>query len=526
MKSHKILALCCLAWGAGSFSTRSPAKIASSPAPPQCRPRPSFTTTSCRASNVWGSIIAADVERYGLTDPSKRRRIGGSSATALRASSSFAVPASSLEKDLSKDERTTVRVVRNAGPSVAFVTSLLLAPSPPNLGPSRNESSADIEPRNQRRGGGGGTGNKTSDALPNRGRPLGSGSGFVVDSSGYLCTNYHVVEAAYVIQQTEQRRQEMTAAFWGNVSSWVGRRSSGAPRSGGGAGCRTDRPGRPNAQVYVRIDSQTRYQPCRIVDVVPELDVAVLKIENRDGVVDSLQPLAFGSSGSLLVGQQLIAIGNPFGLDNTVTTGVVSALHREIQVGGSQLGMPRRTIIRNCIQTDCAINPGNSGGPLLNRQGSVIGMNTAIFTTSGSSAGIGFAVPSDLIQPAVRRIVRADRQRLRPTPYLGVQIVRCPAAPNSTSILASKNWIARVQRGSPAAEAEMRSLRIDGSTGRVEYGDAVVAIGGNSVPTFAELQAEIDRRKVGEQVQVTLEDQQGNRRVVYLTLTDATSQRA
>jgi S1-C subfamily serine protease len=523
MKPHKLLALCCLAWGAGSFSPRRPAKIASSPPPPQCSTHPSLTTTSCRASNVWGSIIAADVERYGLTDPSKRRRIGGSSATALCASSSFAVPASSLEKDLSKDERTTVRVVRNAGPSVAFVTSLLLAPSPPDLGPSRNESSAG----NQRRGGGGGTGNKTSDALPNRRRPLGSGSGFVVDSSGYLCTNYHVVEAAYVIQQAEQRRQEMTEAFWGNVSSWVERRSSGAPRSGGGgAGCRTDRPGRPNAQVYVRIDSQTRYQPCRIVDVVPELDVAVLKIENRDGEVDSLQPLAFGSSGSLLVGQQLIAIGNPFGLDNTVTTGVVSALNREIQVGGSQLGMPRRTIIRNCIQTDCAINPGNSGGPLLNRQGSVIGMNTAIVTTSGSSAGIGFAVPSDLIQPAVRRIVRADRQRLRPTPFLGVRIVKCPAAPNSTSILASKNWIARVDRGSPAAEAEMRSLRIDGATGRVEYGDAVVAIGGNSVHTFAELQAEIDRRKVGEQVQVTLEDRQGNRRVVYLTLTDATSKRA
>lgn len=438
--------------------------------------------------------------------------------TALFASSPFVVPASTLEQDLSNDERTTVRVVRDAGPSVAYVTSLLLAPPSPSIGPSRN-SSAEVESRNQWRGGRGGrTG--PGDALPNRGRPLGSGSGFVVDSAGYLCTNYHVVEAAYIIQQAEVRQRERTEAFWGNVSSLVGRSSSSS-----GAGCLTNnRSGRANAQVYVRIDSQTRYQPCRIVDVVPELDVAVLKIENNQGESsDSLTPLAFGTSGSLLVGQQLIAIGNPFGLDNTVTTGVVSALNREIQVGGSPLGMPRRTTIRNCIQTDCAINPGNSGGPLLNRRGDVIGMNTAIFTTSGSSAGIGFAVPSDLIQPAVRKIVRADQKRLRPTPYLGVQIVKCPATPNATSALASKNWIARVERGSPAAAAEMRGLRIDEATGRVEYGDAVVAIGGNSVPTFADLQAEIDRRKVGEQVQVTLEDRLGNRRVVYLTLTDASS---
>jgi S1-C subfamily serine protease len=461
--------------------------------------------------------LTADDTRPGLIDARKRTTIGYT--TALRAVSPFAVPASSLEQDLSKDERTTVRVVRDAGPSVAYVTSLLLAPS--LGGPSQtNRTGDDGSPRNQRREGGEG------DALPSRGRPLGSGSGFVVDSSGYLCTNYHVVEAAYVVQQTEMKQRERAAEFWGNVSSLFGSPTKCS------AGCRTNQSGRANAQVYVRIDSQTRYQPCRIVDVVPELDVAVLKIENDAGESrDSLKPLAFGTSGNLLVGQQLIAIGNPFGLDNTVTTGVVSALNREIQVGGSRLVvgmMPRRTTIRNCIQTDCAINPGNSGGPLLNRQGDVIGMNTAIYTTSGSSAGIGFAVPSDLIQPAVRRIVRADQQRLRPTAFLGVQIVKCLASSlpskdkNFTSTtMASKNWIARVERGSPAAAAEMRSLRIDDATGRVQYGDAIVAIGGNSVETFAELQAEIDRRKVGEQVQVTLEDRLGNRRVVYLSLADA-----
>jgi 2-alkenal reductase len=154
-------------------------------------------------------------------------------------------------------------------------------------------------------------------------------------------------------------------------------------------------------------------------------------------------------------------------------------------------------------------------------------MATAIFTTSGSNAGIGFAVPSDLIKPEARRIVRLDQQRLRPSAFLGVQIVKCrPAAgaddpKHRPARVARGNWVARVEPNSPAALAGVAGLEIDGSTGRVAYGDAIIAVGGNAVRDFAELQTEIDRRRVGEQVQVTLEDREGNRRVVYLTLTDA-----
>jgi S1-C subfamily serine protease len=356
----------------------------------------------------------------------------------------------------------------------------------------------------------------------------------VIDAAGYLCTNYHVIEAAYNLQQAERIQQQQTAELFSNLSSLSGARFD-VDR------CQSARRA-DTAQVYVRIDSQTRYRPCRIVDVVPELDVAVLKIDNEAsddrGTTGAFNALVFGSSGSLLVGQQLIAIGNPFGLDNTVTTGVVSALNREIQVGGGRLDprrfmirmMPSRMTIRNCIQTDCAINPGNSGGPLLNRQGQVIGMNTAIVTTSGSNAGIGFAVPADLIQPEVQRIVRSDQQRLRPSVFLGVQIVKCRSASGldktkSGVTLAQRPWVVKVEPNSPAANAGVAGLEVDESTGRVTYGDAIVAIGGNVVRDFAEIQAELDRRRVGEQIQLTLEDKEGNRRVVYLTLSDTNCRR-
>merc|ERR1712194_121774 len=117
--------------------------------------------------------------------------------------------------------------------------------------------------------------------------------------------------------------------------------------------------------------------------------------------------ISFGSSSDLLVSQSVVAIGNPFGLQSTVTAGVVSAVNREFRAGTAKT--PANTPIRNVIQTDASINPGNSGGPLLNLKNEVVGINTAIITTSGSSAGIGFAVPSDQIRPVVERILQKDR---------------------------------------------------------------------------------------------------------------------
>ena len=181
-------------------------------------------------------------------------------------------------------------------------------------------------------------------------------------------------------------------------------------------------------------------------------DVAVLKIDEGNNSSDTVfAAMKFGSSSDLLVGQSLIAIGNPFGLDNTVTTGVVSALNRELKTGD------RIVPIRNCIETECAINPGNSGGPLLNLKGEVVGVNTAIVTMPGSNAGIGFAIPANQVQPAVTAIIRKDastqNDQNKRKAYLGVSILKTSGTANT------QNWVRAVLRDSPAAKAGVKGLR-------------------------------------------------------------------
>jgi S1-C subfamily serine protease len=192
-----------------------------------------------------------------------------------------------------------------------------------------------------------------------RGQSLGSGSGFIVDSQGYIVTNFHVIERAYQLQSTAETLNKMTSAFVQNLTEITGFsfnainatvRQLSAPYQD-----------MPLPEVYVRVNGDdTRYQKCRIVDVKSDLDVAVLKIVNpmEDDVL--LSPVEFGSSSDLLVGQSLVAIGNPFGLDNSVTTGVVSALNRDLQSVGGQSRMSNAKPLRNCIQTDASINPGTS----------------------------------------------------------------------------------------------------------------------------------------------------------------------
>ncbi|EED86812.1 serine protease, partial [Thalassiosira pseudonana CCMP1335] len=186
----------------------------------------------------------------------------------------------------------------------------------------------------------------------------GSGSGFVVDADGYIVTNYHVIQRAYETNQ-------MVINY-----------------------------------------SNASYYACEIVDVVKELDIAVLRMQSPMNGSERmpLKALSYGSSSNLLVGQTLLAIGNPFGLDRTITSGLVSALGRTVT---GVAGNP----INNCIQTDASINPGNSGGPLLNLKGEVIGVNTMIISTSGSSAGIGFAVPGDNVKQKSNEIVDLDKER-------------------------------------------------------------------------------------------------------------------
>jgi S1-C subfamily serine protease len=240
----------------------------------------------------------------------------------------------------------------------------------------------------------------------------GQGSGFVWDRNGHIVTNYHVVQG--------------------------GERFS--------------------------VSLGEKEYPAEYVDGFPDKDIAVLKVKAPAG---SLAPLPVGKSADLLVGQRVLAVGNPFGLDHTLTTGVVSALGRELRA-------PNNRVIRDVIQTDAAINPGNSGGPLLDSSGRVIGVNSAIYSPSGASAGIGFAIPIDTVARYVSQIIRtghvtqvgigADFLSERYNAYLGVE----GAA------------LYNVRPGGPAARAGLEGARRTRS-GRVQLGDVVVAVDGKKV---------------------------------------------
>ncbi len=250
--------------------------------------------------------------------------------------------------------------------------------------------------------------------------PRGTGSGFVWDEAGHIVTNDHVIAGA-------SRAQVRLAA------------------------------GRVFAAHLVGTD--------------PAHDLAVLAI---DAGRARPRPLPFGESGRIQVGQTVLAIGNPFGLDWTLTTGVVSALDREIPTAGAT--------IAGLIQTDAAINPGESGDPLIDSSGRLIGVNTAIYSPSGSSAGIGFAVPVDTVARVVPQLIA--RGRYSP-PVLGV------IHDERVNALARESGIAGVvvlgvEPGSPAAAAGLVAARRN-ALGQIVPGDVVLAFGGREVGTSAEL---------------------------------------
>jgi S1-C subfamily serine protease len=454
-----------------------------------------------------------------------------------------------LEKDLTPSERSVTAVVRRASPSVAFVTSIW-----PGFGSSTSSSSSPSS--------------KNNNNLPS-GQSLGSGSGFVIADDGYICTNFHVIERAYSLQRNIHTVETMLDDMISNITTVTMTKLFSPDFLNFTKTYLQSQifvPPTP-PQVYVRINSATKYQKCRIVDVNTDLDLAVLKLQDDDDDDDDendnptnnnnnnnttssspsnlllLPYVSFGSSSSLLVGQTVVAIGNPFGLDTTVTTGVVSANNREFRAGTART--PANTPIRNVIQTDASINPGNSGGPLLNLKGEVVGINTAIITTSGSSAGIGFAVPADQLSSKVQDIIRHDRQQTDPTTgsrrrkdqvWLGVTIIRHPiqtltsvgnnndndgnnnnqTTTYTVSPLAKyQNWILNVEANSPAAAAGLQGIQLQPV---IQLGDAIVALGGNDVITFEDLVTDLSTRVVGEQLAITVENSVGDRRVVYVTL--------
>jgi S1-C subfamily serine protease len=223
----------------------------------------------------------------------------------------------------------------------------------------------------------------------------------------------------------------------------------------------------------------------RVVGVEPRKDIAVIGVNAPKNL---LHPVRVSEHVDLEVGEKTIAIGNPFGLDHTLTTGVVSALGRQVQgIGG--------VTIRDMVQTDAAINPGNSGGPLLDSSGRLIGMNTIIFSKSGSSAGIGFAVPVSTIQRIVPQLIKNGRAEQL---GLGVQIDPQRRLERRAGIHGV--IVLDVVAGSPAEKAGLRG--ITQTHGGISLGDVIVGLGDQKVDDFDDLYNAIDRHRAGDLVDV------------------------
>jgi S1-C subfamily serine protease len=267
--------------------------------------------------------------------------------------------------------------------------------------------------------------------------PRGMGSGIIWDDNGHVVTNFHVLEGA-----------------------------SGAT---------------------VTLSDQSEWK-ASLVGAFPDRDVAVLRIAAPK---EKLRAISIGSSKDLQVGQRVYAIGNPFGLDQTLTTGIVSALNREIQ------SVNQRTI-RGVIQTDAAINPGNSGGPLLDSAGRLIGVNTAIYSPSGASAGIGFAIPVDEVNRVVPRLIKEGKYT---RPALGIQSL--PPQAQAALGLGKGIAVAGVVKGGAAETAGVVPFQ-RGTDGKVIGGDVITALGSRKVGSIDDLLDALDDHKVGDTVALTV----------------------
>ena len=265
----------------------------------------------------------------------------------------------------------------------------------------------------------------------------GSGSGFVWSDQGHIVTNYHVVQGG-------------------------------------------DR-------FYVSFHKDSNKYEATVIGSAPNKDLAVLQLKEFP---PKLIPLKVGSSALLAVGQKAIAIGNPFGLDHTMTTGIVSALDRTIE---SQAQVE----IRNVIQTDAAINPGNSGGPLLDSSGNLIGVNTAIYSNSGSSAGIGFAVPVDTVKRVIPQLIAHGKEV---TPSIGIYLLREDL---KAYFNVKKGLVIRgIVKDSSAEKAGLKGIQQD-QRGRIYLGDVILAVEGKEINNYNDIYHTLSGYKVGDTVELT-----------------------
>jgi S1-C subfamily serine protease len=289
----------------------------------------------------------------------------------------------------------------------------------------------------------------------------GAGSGSVIDNQGNILTNYHVIANA----------EKLTVSF------------------GGG-----------------------RTYAARVVGRDPDTDLAVIKLLETPKEAITVVPL--GDSDRLIVGQKVLAIGNPFGLDRTLTTGVISGLQRPIRA-------QNRRQIEGAIQTDAAINPGNSGGPLLDSHGRMIGINSQIESPSGASAGVGFAIPVNIAKRIIPELLRSGTVQ---RPKLGITPRDVESFSNQVQLPVSYGvLIWNLQPGGPAANAGLRGL-VQTDDGDVELGDIIVGINGEKVSNTDELYKVLNKHQLGETVNVDIY-RAGRRTTVPVRLTDIPQRR-
>jgi S1-C subfamily serine protease len=275
-----------------------------------------------------------------------------------------------------------------------------------------------------------------------QGQQQAQGSGFVYDEQGHVVTNQHVVDGAETI----------TVRFW-------------------------------NGAAY----------KAQVVGTDPSTDVAVLDV---DAPASLLQPLALGNSSALAVGDGVVAIGSPFGLEETVTSGIVSALDREIE-------SPNGFAIDSAIQTDAAINHGNSGGPLLDLQGEVIGVNAQIESEAGGNDGVGFAIPSNTVGSVAEQLI-ADGSVEHA--YLGVSVATISAAAAAALDVPRGVAVTAVREGTPAADAGLRAATTTRTVDGEEVptgGDVITKIDGTAVRSAADLRRLVDAKRPGDVITVT-----------------------
>lgn len=282
--------------------------------------------------------------------------------------------------------------------------------------------------------------------------PAGQGSGFLWDNKGHIVTNYHVIQDGDKFTISFQEDSGQNAAKETRTSS---------------------------------LKDAKQYE-AKLIGAYPLKDIAVLKLVE---IPKNIFPITPGTSSSLEVGQKAMAIGSPFGLDYTITAGIISALERQIKgIGGVS--------IHGMIQTDSSINPGNSGGPLIDSSGKVIGMNTMIYSNSGSSAGVGFAVPIDIINRIVPELI-AKGKVTRP----GLNIEPGGAYARQQFGIKEGIIVVSVKPGGTADRAGIRGVEKD-DYGRYYLGDIILSINDFKVNNFDEIFNALDKYKVGDEVTI------------------------